>query len=122
MRRASRHLTLACALITVLAAALPVAALEKPTAPVSVTLPERPGPHWFWMSDVMLHRTALFDADRGEQLGAITSGTPGVGFIIFPLFPPDRHEIYIAESYFSRGVRGERTDVVTVYDARTLAA
>src|SRR4029453_12571240 len=30
-------------------------------------------------------------------------------------------EIYLAESYFSRGVRGERTDVVTVYDAQTLA-
>jgi len=85
-----------------------------------VTLPERPGVHWFWLSDVLLHRTALFDADRGEQLGAITSGTPGVGFVIAPIFSADHREIYLAETYYSRGVRGERTDVVTVYDAQTL--
>jgi methylamine dehydrogenase heavy chain len=91
------------------------------TAPVVVRLPEQPGPHWFWLSDVMLHRTALFDGDSGELLGTITSGSPGVGFVIYPLFSPDHREIYLAESYFSRGVRGERTDVVTVYDAQTLA-
>ena len=25
-----------------------------------------PTPHWFWLSDVLLHRTALFDADTGD--------------------------------------------------------
>jgi methylamine dehydrogenase heavy chain len=87
----------------------------------SLTLPERPQPHWFWLSDILLHRTALFDADTGSLLGTISSGSAGVGFVIFPLFSPDHREIYLAESYFSRGVRGERTDVVTVYDASTLA-
>jgi methylamine dehydrogenase heavy chain len=43
-----------------------------------------------------------------------------VGFIVAPNFSPDRREIYVAESYYSRGVRGERTDVVTVYDGATL--
>src|SRR5262249_5821 len=85
-----------------------------------LSLPERPGPHWFWLSDVLLHRTALFDGDTGELLGAISSGTAGVGFVIAPLFAPDHHEIYLAETYYARGVRGERTDVVTVYDGRTL--
>lgn len=84
------------------------------------TLPERPGPHWFWQTDLILHRTALFDADSGDMLGSISAGTAGVGFIVSPLFSPDHKEIYVAESYFSRGVRGDRTDVVTVYDARTL--
>jgi methylamine dehydrogenase heavy chain len=87
---------------------------------VSRTLPERPGPHWFWLSDILLHRTALFDADTGEQLATISSGTAGVGFVIFPLFSRDQREIYLPETYFSRGVRGDRTDVVTVYDARTV--
>jgi methylamine dehydrogenase heavy chain len=86
-----------------------------------VTLPEQPGAHWFWLSDILLHRTALFDADTGGQLGAITSGSAGVGFVIAPLFSPDHREIYLAETYYSRGVRGDRTDVVTVYDARTFA-
>jgi methylamine dehydrogenase heavy chain len=85
-----------------------------------LTLPERPGPHWFWLSDILLHRTALFDADTGGLLGTISSGTAGVGFVIAPLFSSDHREIYLAETYYARGVRGERTDVVTVYDATTL--
>jgi len=85
-----------------------------------LTLPAKPGPHWFWLSDVLLHRSALFDGDTGKLLGTITAGSPGVGFTIWPLFSPDHSKIYIPESYFSRGVRGERTDVVTTYDARTL--
>jgi methylamine dehydrogenase heavy chain len=84
------------------------------------TLPARPGPHWFWLSDILLHRTALFDADSGGLLGTITSGSAGVGFVIAPLFAADHREIYLAETYYARGVRGERTDVVTVYDASTL--
>src|SRR6185436_6459282 len=83
-------------------------------------LPAQPGPHWFWLTDLILHRTALFDADSGDMLGSISAGTAGVGFIVSPLFSPDRKEIYVAESYYSRGVRGDRTDVVTVYDGRTL--
>ena len=84
------------------------------------TLPPQPGKHWFWLSDVILHRTALFDGDAGELLGQISSGTAGVGFVIAPLFSPDHREIYLAETYYARGVRGDRTDVVTVYDATTL--
>ncbi|HWP64902.1 MAG TPA: amine dehydrogenase large subunit [Candidatus Limnocylindria bacterium] len=87
----------------------------------SLTLPDRPPPHAFWVSDILLHRTALFDGDTGELRGTISSGTAGVGFVIFPLRSPDRPEIYIPETYYERGVRGARTDVVTVYDARTLA-
>jgi methylamine dehydrogenase heavy chain len=86
----------------------------------TVVLPERPGPHWFWLSDIALHRTALFDGDRGELLGTISSGTAGLGFVIQPLFAKDQREIYIPETYYARGVRGERTDVVTIYDGRTL--
>ena len=103
-----------------------VAALAGPAAAQpeavgrSLTLPERPAPHWFWLSDIALHRTALFDGDRGELLGTISSGTAGLGFVISPLFAKDGREIYIPETYYSRGVRGERTDVVTVYDGRTL--
>src|SRR5882724_9849639 len=89
-------------------------------APRVVTLPAQPGPHRFWLSDVVLHRTALFDADSASLLGTISSGTGGVGFVIAPIFSADHREIYLAETYYSRGVRGERTDVVTVYDAQTL--
>jgi methylamine dehydrogenase heavy chain len=93
---------------------------EAAGAPRVVTLPSAPGHHWFWMSDVILHRTALFDADSASLLGTISSGSAGAGFVIAPLFAPDHREIYLAETYYARGVRGERTDVVTVYDAATL--
>ncbi len=95
-------------------------AADPETVGQVMTLPERPGPHWFWLSDILLHRTALFDADTGGLLGQISSGTAGVGFVIAPLFSPDHREIYLAETYYARGVRGKRTDVVTVYDAATL--
>lgn len=107
-------------LVALVAGAPALRATEPETIGKVLTLDERPGPHWFWLSDAILHRSALFDGDSGKLLGVITSGTPGVGFTILPLPSPDRREIYLAESYFSRGVRGERTDVVTVYDGRTL--
>jgi methylamine dehydrogenase heavy chain len=44
----------------------------------------------------------------------------GVG-VIAPSFSAERGEIYLPETYYSRGSRGRRTDVVTVYDATTLA-
>ena len=110
----------AVASLVALIAASPAGAQPAETVGAVTVLPEQVGPHWFWMSDIILHRTALFDADSGGLLGTITSGSPGVGFAILPLPSPDRREVYLAESYFSRGVRGDRTDVVTVYDGRTL--
>ena len=112
-------LTVLCALCTSGRAARAQDDVAEPVGQV-VQLPAKPGAHWFWLSDVLLHRSALYDADTAQLLGTITAGSPGVGFTIWPLFPPDHAHVYIPESYFSRGVRGERTDVVTIYDARTL--
>lgn len=33
-----------------------------------------------------------------------------------------RPELYVAETFYARGARGERTDVLTIYDKRTLEA
>jgi methylamine dehydrogenase heavy chain len=118
MRQVTTALLLAALLV---ASGAAVAGSEPEPFGVVRTLPEKPRPHWFWLSDILLHRTALFDADTGDQLGAISAGTAGVGFVVSPLFAPDNREIYIPETYFSRGVRGERTDVVTIYGATTLA-
>ena len=114
---------LRCVRAALAAVALGAAAAQAQPEAVgkSLTLPEHPAPHWFWLSDIALHRTGLFDGDTGELLGTISSGTAGLGFVISPLFAADQREIYIPETYYARGVRGERTDVVTVYDGRTLA-
>ena len=36
-------------------------------------------------------------------------------------YPRTRPEFYLAETFYSRGSRGDRTDVVTIYDLATLA-
>ncbi len=79
-----------------------------------------PGPHWFWLTDLLLHRTALFDADTGDMLGRDQLGHGRAsGSSCRRSSRPTRRSTS-PRSYYSRGVRGDRTDVVTVYDARTL--
>ncbi len=81
------------------------------------TLPRPPGPHWVMVSDILLRRAALLDLDRGEFLGMLSTGYMSQT----GSFPLGRSEIYWPETHYSRGVRGERTDVVTIYDATRLA-
>ncbi|MCX5739671.1 MAG: amine dehydrogenase large subunit, partial [Proteobacteria bacterium] len=80
------------------------------------TLPAQPGPHWVWVSDILLKRAALVDADGARFLGML----PGGSGILAPLRSRDGREIYQAETYYARGTRGQRTDVVSIADAITL--
>jgi len=82
----------------------------------SLSLPAEPGPHWLWVGDELLHRTALVDADTGAFLGQV----PGGRGIIAPSRSRDGREIYLPSTYYARGTRGERTDVVTILDATSL--
>jgi methylamine dehydrogenase heavy chain len=76
-----------------------------------------PAPHQVWVADFVLERTAGFDADDGRLLGMLSTGVGAIA----PAFSQARGEIYLPETYYSRGSRGTRTDVVTIYDASTLA-
>ena len=80
------------------------------------TLPAHAGPHWVWVSDILLKRSALIDADGGRFLGML----PGGSGILAPLRSRDGREIYQVETYYARGTRGARTDVVSIADAITL--
>jgi methylamine dehydrogenase heavy chain len=82
----------------------------------SESLPAQPGPHWIWVGDILLKRAALVDADGGRFLGTVPGG---VG-ILAPLRSLDGSEIYLAETFYARGTRGERTDLVSITDALTL--
>lgn len=73
--------------------------------------------HTVWASDAVLARTALIDLDSGELLGVLDGGFG----LTSPLFSKVRPEIYVPATYYSRGSRGVRTDVVTIFDAVTLA-
>ncbi len=86
----------------------------------TATLPA-PGPHWVWVDDIAFGniidgRAYLVDADTGRMLGMLSTGSM---FLNLEL-PRDYSQIYAAETYYSRGARGTRTDVITRYDPRTL--
>ncbi|MFN8644583.1 MAG: hypothetical protein U0802_24070 [Candidatus Binatia bacterium] len=67
-----------------------------------------------WVSDLILRRTALMDADSGRFLGMISGGYGTV----MPLVPRTRPEVYLPASHCSRGTHGP-ADVVEVYDVAT---
>ena len=82
------------------------------------SLPEPFSSTWFWASDPVLERAALVDWKTNKVLGGIDGGWG----ITVPLFPQlNSEEFYVPETHYSRGSRGERTDIVTVYASRTLA-
>lgn len=93
----------------------------QPEPLVRQDLPATGSAHWVWVNDIVFHHMAdgkafLFDGDSGKMLGMLSTGF-GFGGV---LVPGDGSPIASPETYFSRGTRGTRTDVVTLYDARTL--
>ncbi len=74
-----------------------------------------------YVADVMIANIAdgrlrVFDARAGKLLGMVNTGFAG-NFAL----SAKADEIYIATTYHSRGGRGERVDVLEVWDAQTLA-
>jgi methylamine dehydrogenase heavy chain len=80
-------------------------------------LPVPFSPYWIWASDAMLGKMALLDLLSGEKLGEVDGGL----YISTGLFPANDREFYVPETHYSLGTRGERHDIVTFYDTRTLA-
>ena len=78
-------------------------------------------PHWIWVNDVSFNRPLdgrayLVDADSGAFLGMVSGG-----YVQGPLqFSPDGKTFSIVSTYYSRGTRGKRTDVISFYDIKTL--
>lgn len=98
-------LTLAC----------PLALGQLAPEQISVETMPDPGSNWFVSKSGGGAR--VFDAETGEMQGllSLSNWTPAV-----TMWNP-RQEFYAAESYFSRGIRGERTDLVAVYDYDNLS-
>lgn len=85
-------------------------------------LPEQYPSSWFFAHDanfqsLIAGKVVIMDsaADTKEYKAAIDAAQ-------FATFVESRAlpELYVAESFYSRGTRGARTDVVTVYDKSTL--
>ena len=80
-------------------------------------LPAHPGAHWVWVNDFAFFalpdgKAFLVDADAGRMLGLLSTGYSFTALVL----PRSGDPIYSPETYFSRGTRGTRTDVVTLYD------
>jgi methylamine dehydrogenase heavy chain len=90
--------------------------------PQVATLPVPASKHWVWVNDFVFPHMAdgmayLIDGDSGLYLGTLSTGYS----FAHVLLSRDGKLIYSPETYFARGTRGKRTDVVTLYDSGTLA-
>jgi methylamine dehydrogenase heavy chain len=124
-RRAARA---ACTLSAALAVALPLHAAAQKKAPPELpnetlttgTLAGRTGER-IYVGDVAISHIAdgrlrVFDAKAGKLMGMVNTGFAG-NFAL----SAKSDEIYVATTYLSRGGRGDRVDVLEVWDSETLA-
>ena len=79
------------------------------------------GPKRLYLSDVALPHIVdgklhVVDGDTMTYRGLVATGYAGQSTL-----SADRRRLYVATSYYSRLSRGERTDVLDVHDAATLA-
>src|SRR5271165_2379842 len=90
-------------------------------APQVATLNVPASKHWVWVNDFVFPHMSdgmayLIDGDSGRYLGTLSTGYSFARVLL----SRDGKIIYSPETYFSRGTRGKRTDVVTLYDTATL--
>ena len=87
-----------------------------------VTILELPpvAPHWVaatsFGGSIMVTPIVLIDGDSLTVIGTITGGMTSMFAA-----SPDHKQFYTADTFYSRAIRGDRTDTVTIYDAHKLA-
>jgi len=110
------RLLLAGSLALVLAAGTPVLA-TSPAEPEQsdVTTLKPNGPHRFFTSGFRDQSFGIFDADSGKMEGSIPAG-----YVSNLAIAPDNSQFLVSETYWSHGSRGQRQDLVTIWDAKTL--
>jgi methylamine dehydrogenase heavy chain len=96
----------------------------EPTGVIQ-TLPAPWPAHWVIAQDASFFHMSdgkfiVLDADSDDAATRV-KGMFNAGFIAQFTQAKTRPEMYIVETYRSRGTRGERTDVLTIYDKGTLA-
>src|SRR5579864_6892982 len=89
----------------------------------SVTVLQLPAhsPHWVatmapLSGSIMLTPMVLIDGDTRQVLGNLSGG---LAAMFAP--SPDHKFFYVAETFYARGTQGDRTDVLTIYDATHLS-
>lgn len=89
------------------------------------TLPESWPPHWVIVQDgAFFHMNSgkliVVDADSDDAARRV-KGMFDANFIAQFYQARTRPEMYVSETFYSRGTRGERTDVLTIWDKATLS-
>lgn len=106
-----RVVTLPAWLLVLLCAVASAAAAAES---VGTTVLREPGPSWFLTQG--RHASHLWDATDGQMQGLISH----TGYTTAIVTLPSRKEAYLVDSYYSRGVHGTRSDVLTVVDMTNL--
>lgn len=110
--------TCAAALLIALSGASANAELAVEIPSVEKLAP--PDPYRIYLSDIAIShivdgRLHVLDGKNMKYLGVIAAGYAGQAVL-----SPDRSEVYVATTYYSRLSSGERTDTVDIHDAQTL--
>ena len=99
--------------------------IEPEPTGVIRSLPETWPAHWIIAQDgaffhMLNGKFIVLDADSDNAAGRV-KGMFDASFIAQFYQARSKPEMYVAESFYSRGNRGERTDVITIYDKSTLS-
>jgi methylamine dehydrogenase heavy chain len=121
--KSARHILAFC-ITTLGLLGSPLAGAAEPLKPEAIYVQRlgAPSPHWLILNDPnflgnMDSKIYLIDADRNHMLGMLSAG----GWRNAVEYSPDFSTIYSPETYYDRGTRGRRTDVLSFYDVATLS-
>lgn len=101
--------------------AMGAAQAELPTESIGETvLPFPPSPHRAYIVDVEFEnfiagRVTVVDPEQKKMLGMVSTG-----FVAPSTLSHDAKTLYSADTFYSRGTRGVRTDVLTAWDTSNL--
>ncbi|WP_448681486.1 amine dehydrogenase large subunit [Pseudomonas nicosulfuronedens] len=101
--------------------AMGAAQAELPTESIGETvLPFPPSPHRAYIVDVEFEnfiagRVTVVDPEQKKMLGMVSTG-----FVAPSTLSHDATTLYSADTFYSRGTRGVRTDVLTAWDTSKL--
>lgn len=112
-------------LLTLLFASTAFGQIQPEPAGVIRTLPDTWPSHWMIIQDgAFFHmnngKYIVVDADSDDPAGRIKGMFDG-SFISQFHQADSRPEMYVSETFYSRGTRGVRTDVLTIWDKQTLS-
>ena len=119
--------------VALLAAVAVLASAQETQPPLPVeptgiieTLPARYPADWFFVHDAAFFHMSdgkvyLLDTDK-DSIGDQVKGLFPVSLMGTFIEAPSRGEIFAVETFHTRGTRGDRIDVLTIWDTVNLAA